>query len=152
MFVYYCNEEHYNNSLEEKSKSKAKSKSNYDDEYSKLTSYIKQLYVDNGHSVTNINWAMITAQIKNIKNSLETTYVWIRYTLWYMVEIKEVNLFDDYGGSILNLVKFYYVEAKDYWQKTKEIKELSDEFDFEDNVVVMKKSVPKKKYKEIDFD
>ena len=101
-------------------------------------------------------WAMIGAQLSNIVNEYKTKYSAIKYTLWYMVEIKGMNLFDDnFNGSILNLVGFYLDEAQQYWQQTDNIKKAIKDFDFNDNEIVISKHIgnnSKKIYNEIDMN
>ena len=44
--------------------------------------------------INQINWAMLTSQIKNMLDvNKDWNYSTIKYTLWYMCEIAHVNLF-----------------------------------------------------------
>lgn len=129
----FCNEECYNQFI---------SKDNTDNNpRRKLTDYIQELYVKNGYKKEYINWALISKQIKNIEKDLNINDNWIRYCLWYLVEIKEQSLFDEkYDGSILNLVPYSYVEARKYWEDIQRIKNAFDKIDFEDNTIDFRKA------------
>lgn len=78
----------------------------------------------------------------------------MQYVLWYMYEIIGVNLFaEESNGSIITLLPYYYQEAQDFFYKTEEIRELVENFEFEDKVVVIKKSrTEKSRYKEIGME
>lgn len=138
---YYCSEEHYE-LQQNKIKYKAP-KVKYDGEPNDrrlLTDYIQEIFVDNGWDKHDINWTLITAQIKNIqKENPKLNNNWIRYCLWYMRVIKGQNFFDEnFNGSILNLVPFVYLEAYDYWKETKNLKYKIEDFKFTDNTVIKK--------------
>jgi len=81
---------------------------------------------------------VISAQMKNyLVDGL--TYAGMRLTLDYLVNIKEVNLFNEqYAGSILNLIPFSYDEAKNFYVEkqviNKEIESKTDDF-FKDEIV-----------------
>ena len=111
----------------------------------KCTDYIQSLYMEQGYSKGSINWALIGSQLSNLlKENITWKYSTIKYTLWYMKEIKEMNLFDASQGSILNLVPFYVEEAKEYYYQTMEIKKELENFDFsEETKVVIRKSKSK---------
>ena len=52
----------------------------------KLTDYIQELYINQGYDKHDIDWKLITAQIKNfMKDDSSITYSGIKYTLWYLV-------------------------------------------------------------------
>ena len=100
--------------------------------YTKLNNYIQSLYLSQGYTKQQIPWKVITAQIKQIMSEDKTlNYAQIRYILWYMVEILQMNLFDDsFNGTILNLVPYYINEAREFCIKCKDIRQLAKEFDF----------------------
>ena len=53
--------------------------------------------------------------------------------------IKSQNFFDEnFNGSILNLVPFVYLEAYNYWKETKELKSKTEQFNLDENRVVIK--------------
>lgn len=138
---YYCNEEHYDlqrNKIKYKApKTKADGEPN---DRRLLTDYIQEIFVDGGWDKHDINWTLMTAQIKNIqKENPNLTYNWIRYCLWYMRVIKNQNFFDEnFNGSILNLVPFVYLEAYNYWKETKELKSKTEQFNLDENRVIVK--------------
>lgn len=132
---YYCNEEHYK-LQQNKIKYKAPKINNVGEPNERriLTDYIQEQYIKQGWDKHDINWKIITAQIKNMMDEDKNlTYSRIRYVLWYLIEIKEVNLFEEenFNGSILNLIPFSYQEAESYWKQTKAIKEAVKDLDYE---------------------
>lgn len=138
---YYCSEEHYNlqqNKIKYKApKTKADGEPN---DRRLLTDYIQEIFIDNGWDKHDINWTLMTAQIKNIqKENPKLNYNWIRYCLWYMKVIKGQNFFDEnFNGSILNLVPFVYLEAFNYWQETKGLKAKIENFTLNDTPRIIK--------------
>ena len=124
------------------------------EDYSKLLDYIQSLYLSQGYSKPQIPFKVITAQIKQIMTEDKTlTYAQLSYILKYMVEILELNLFnEEFNGSILNLVPYYINEAKEFCIKCKDIRKLANEFDFEDKVKVVKVGNREKKVEEMSFD
>lgn len=144
--IYYCNQECCTKQ-ENKSKYKpSKTKSNGEpNDRRLLTDYIQELYINEGWDKYSINWSLICKQIQNIqKDNPKLTYNWIRYVLWYLVEIKQQNLFGEFDGSILNLVPFTYIEAYNYWKQTKETKTAIQNFELNDNKCIVVKSINKK--------
>ena len=93
------------------------------------------------------------SQTKNILQEHEVwSYLTLKYILYYMYEVLELNLFsEESNGSILSLLPFYGIEAEKYFNQTKEIEKSIDEFDFNDNEIVIKKSCGGKKKKYIDI-
>ena len=93
------------------------------------------------------------SQTKNILQEHEVwSYLTLQYILYYMYEVLELNLFsEESNGSILSLLPFYGIEAEKYFNQTKEIEKSIDEFDFNDNEIVIKKSCGGKKKKYIDI-
>ena len=95
-----------------------------------LTDMLKSLYEAQGETV---NYPMVMSQCKNYIEQYGYNYGSIRYTLWYMINIKEINLFSDknYNGSVLNLVPYYYDEAKKYCEDSIKIRDNFKNFDFD---------------------
>ena len=90
-----------------------------------LTDLIKSLYDSCG--ITDINWGCEGNRIELIKKGnpdLNMTDEGIMKCLKYIVEIKMIDVFDNNGGSILNLVPYYYSEANIYDEQVKFIDEL----------------------------
>ena len=123
------------------------------EEYAKLLEYIQSLYIQQGYDKQQIPFKVITAQIKQIMTEDKTlTYAQVSYIIKYMVETLEMNLFDDsFNGTILNLVPYYINDAREFCLKCKEIKKLASEFDFSDDVRVVKVGNRSKKVKEMEF-
>ena len=139
---YYCNESCF---MKQQNKSKYKPKKDSDNiqvqERRKFTDYIQKLFLDNGYKDNgDVPWQLMMQQTKNMLADNPTwKYGGLRYTLYYMVEFAEINLFDDkFNGSILNLLPYYYEEAKDFYRQkamiNKEIDSKTDDF-FEDDIV-----------------
>ena len=123
------------------------------EEYSKLLDYIQSLYIQQGYNKQKIPFKVITAQIKQIITEDKTlTYAQVSYIIKYMVEILEMNLFDDsFNGTILNLVPYYINEAREFCIKCKDIRKMASEFDFEEKVRVVKVGNRDKKVEEMEF-
>lgn len=119
-----------------------------------LTDYIQEQYLNYGFERDMINWQMICKQIQNIqKENPKLNDDWIRYTLWYMIEIKQQNLFDDeFTGSILNLVPYAFTEAYKYWKNNKEVLKEFENFEPQPSKVVYIDNRVKRNNKDISFD
>ena len=120
------------------------------EELKSLKDYINNLYISNYYKS---NFELLSTQIENYMDTHEDArYSGIEYTLKYMVGTLEMNLFQDgYNGTILNLVPYYYNEARDFCIKCAEIKKLASEFDFDDKVRVVKVGNREKKVEEMEF-
>lgn len=150
---YYCNEEHYNLQLNKIKYKAPKTNANGEpDDRRMLTDYIQEQFVNQGWDKHDINWTLMTAQIKNIQEkNPNLNYNWIRYCLWYLVEIKKQNLFnEEFNGSILNLVPFVYTEAYNYWKETKSIKSQTQDYTEDKVIRVIKKKTDDNKIIEWD--
>jgi len=121
--------------------------------YKSLLDYIQSLYLSQGYSKPQIPFKVITAQIKQIMTEDKTlNYAQLSYVLKYMVEILEMNLFDDsFNGTILNLVPYYINEAKEFCIKCKDIRQLASDFDFTPNIRTVKVGNRDKKIKEMEW-
>ena len=121
--------------------------------YKSLLDYIQSLYLSQGYSKPQIPFKVITAQIKQIMTEDKTlNYAQLLYVLKYMIDILEMNLFDEsFNGTILNLVPYYINEAREFCIKCKDIRQLASEFDFEDKVRVVKVGNRDKKIKEMEW-
>lgn len=103
-------------------------------DYTKLTDYILTIYKECGWNKDSINWPMLTSQIKNQVKELSCTYNQIRYTLWYMKNICNVEwLNEDSNGSAISLVPYYIDKAKEFCIERKRLKGLIEEFDFDED-------------------
>lgn len=151
---YYCNEDCYNKIINKRNKAKTKYEPSESSDRRIYTDYIQKIYVDNGYDKSEINWTLLMSQTKNILQEHEVwSYTTLQYILYYMYEVLEINLFsEESNGSILSLVPFYGLEAEKYFNQTREIEKSIDEFDFNDNEVVIKKSCGGKKKKYIDLN
>ena len=122
--------------------------------YKSLLDYIQSLYLSQGYTKQQIPFKVITAQIKQIMTEDKTlNYNQLLYVIKYMVDILEMNLFDDsFNGTILNLVPYYINEAREFCIKCKDIRKMASEFDFEEKVRVVKVGNRSKKVEEMSFD
>lgn len=155
--VYYCNEDHYKLQKDKnKYKPKKELTSGEDNPRRLLLDYIQEIYVENGYDKHFINWKLITSFIKNMMGeNKDMKYAGMKYCLWYMKEIADVNLFDEQSNTIISLLPFYYEESKQYYIQSKEINDMIEEFEFKDDAVVINKSVDKNKnmrYNEINME
>jgi len=121
--------------------------------YKSLLDYIQSLYLSQGYTKQQIPFKVITAQIKQIMTEDKTlNYNQLLYVIKYMVDILEMNLFDDsFNGTILNLVPYYINEAREFCIKCKDIRKMASEFDFEEKVRVVKVGNREKKVEEMEF-
>jgi hypothetical protein len=150
---YYCDEECHQ-AMEDKNKKifkpiKESPRRTY-------TDFIQSLYISHGIDKRELGssfWAVISKQTDALIENYGTKYSSIQYTLWYMIEILGKNLIsDEYDGTILNLVGYYLDDAKKYYFQCQEIKKMVKEFEFDDNVIVIKKSGNVgNRYREIDI-
>ena len=150
---YYCNEECYNKVMAKRNKAKAKYEPIDPSDRRVYTDYILKIYLDNGYDKSEVPWTLLMSQTKNILQEHEVwSYLTLQYILYYMYEVLELNLFsEESNGSILSLLPFYGTEAEKQCNQTKEIEKSIDEFDFNDNDIVIKKSCGGKKKKYIDL-
>ena len=90
-----------------------------------------------------------------MKDDKNVTYGGIRYTLWYLVNIEDKNLFDsdNFNSSILNLVPTSYMKAKKYCEEMIKLKKEIEDFQFEDKIITIHKSFNNiRKRKDLTFD
>ena len=138
---YFCNEECYE--IHE-NKNKKKFTENNSSSLLEYKNYIQELYIKSGYNKSQLGssfWAMLMKQTTSLMQEYNIKYSTIKYVLWYMIEIKDMNLLGgDYDGTILNFVGYYSDEAKQYCNSCQEIKKMVKEFEFDDNVIIIKKS------------
>lgn len=141
---YYCDEYCFE-------KSKNKSDTSYAARLP-LTDYIQRLYLENGYNKSEINWQMICSQIANMmEKNKDYTYKGIGSTLYYMVTILEIDVFDCPTGSILNLVPINYKPTMDFGRQIKGIRKEVEDFDM--NYETQKIETNKKhKVSRLEFD
>ena len=125
----------HNDCLKEKEKQKNENKSDYD----KLIDYIYELY--NGHIPV-----FIFKQIKDYVNEYGMKYSGILLTLKYIYEELEIP-FDEENG--IGLVVYKYSECSKEWQRQQEINKAIEEFEFEENEVVVNKKINNKQWSKV---
>lgn len=155
--TYYCDVDCFNEKELTRVKAKEVHKPKSNSDRLALTNYIQLLFLEQGYDKSEIGWNMICSQIKNLMDNYADydgkhyTNGGIKYALWYMKEIEEVNLFNNEKGSILNLVPFYYDKSKRFWYECDNIKKKVKEIEFDDEIIVIKKSKRLPKNTEIDL-
>lgn len=122
-----------------------------------LTDWIQAYYIKQGWDKNDINWQMISAQLKNIEADNKISDAGVGYTLWYMSDIQGINLIadteDGYNGSVLNLVPFYIQDAQKFYNRSQAIKSSVEAFEFPEDKIIKSKPIKKPKQKvAVDFD
>lgn len=151
---YYCNEEHYISKQDDNSKD-IKCKPQDGSDRRKLTDYIQQVYLDCGYNKNDINWNLLMQQVKLMQDKYGYKYSGILLTLKYMKEIKGMDLIDKTTNSCLNLIEYYYNETKQSFIDKRKIEQALEDFEFKDEIKIMKKGVDKnihKWYNEIEIE
>lgn len=147
--MYYCNESCYQQAQDRKNHHTQKNyKSAKGTKREDCTDYIQLLYMEKGYTKSNIPWVLVGSQLKNILDNNPTwKYSGIKLTLQYMHKTLGMDMFYN-TGTPLNLVEYYYDEAKDWWIECRDIAKDVDEFEFDDETKVVKKNTfDDKKYK-----
>lgn len=138
---YYCNETHYLNKQDE-SRNDIKYKPQQGSSRRALTDFIQnEIYIKNGWNKKSINWNLLMQQVKSLQDKFGYKYSGILLTLKYLMDIKGMNLLNESNGNCLGLVEYYYDEAKQNYLETQAIKKEIENFDFNDNIKVIKKSI-----------
>ena len=154
--LYFCSIEHYKAQCnKERYKAPKTNSDGSTNDRRALTDYIQDYYISQGYDKHDINWQLITAQIKNQIDEYGFKYSGMLLTLKYMVDIKGMQLLNDRSNSIVSLIPFEYNNAKNNYIETQRIKKEVEAFDFNDKEIIVKKSIdkPKKKlYNSIDMN
>lgn len=90
--------------------SKIKDRQDYDNLLNVILAYFN-IEVPNG---------LILKQIKDYKENYNYTYAGINYCLWYITQIKNINLDIKYG---IAMVKYEYDKAKEYFEQQQRIQD-----------------------------
>jgi len=153
--TYYCDQECYDKQKKKSTHKPQKvTKSGKPNDRRRLTDYIMKLFLENGYEKSQIKWELQTAQLKNIMNEhKDWTNSQIQYVLKYMYEILGLDLFrNESNGSVLSLVPFYFNEASEFCIKSREIKKEVENFNFDDETVIIeKRNINNRSSKEIDI-
>ena len=152
--MYYCCLEHLNSANYNRLHKEQKNyKSVKGTDRRVATDYIVTLFTEKGIGEARIPWDLIGSQMKNLLDEHQDwNYMTLYYIMWYMHDILEMDLIDKKTLSPLNLVPYYYLEAKEYYLECAEINKNINEFVIKDPIV-MKASANKQKtrYKKITF-
>ena len=131
---YFCSEECRQHQINKDTyKAKSVKSDGVTNDRRKLTDYILELFLANGYERHQINWELQMAQLKNLMSEhKDWTYPQIQYVLKYMYEVAKANLFSiESNGSILSLVPFYFIEAREFAINNRDISRMVKEFDFD---------------------
>lgn len=154
---YYCSENHYLSMIEKKKNTTKHSyKSAEGTDRRHYSDVLQNLYVNQyGWNKKKINWQIIFSQTNNLlKSNPNWTYDTILYIVWYMQEILGMNLIcSESNWSPLSLVDYYAIDAEQYYNDCCEIEKSVENYEFDDNDIVVKSSKNNKiKYKPLTFD
>ena len=154
--LYFCNESEFDMYMKEINRVKLENRAKYKPDKVKsdgtvnprrlLTDAIKSIYVSSGYDKREIPWKMETAVMKNLMDNYKDyedkpyNERGIISCLEYMKDIEGMSLFTDSSNTILALVPFSYDKNKRYRYQCIEIKQAVANFEFDDNVIVIKKS------------
>lgn len=152
---YYCNENHYLSSLEKKKNTTKHSyKSVEGSDRRDYSDFIQDLYVNKyGWNKKKLNWQVIFSQTNNLLKANPTwTYETIKYIIWYMQEILELNLISaESHWSPLSLVDYYALDAEIYYNECEKVSQSAENYS-DDTIVIVKSKDKKIKYKPMEFD
>jgi len=166
--IYFCNESEFDIYMAEINRVKLENKKKYKPSKTKsdgavnprrtLSDYIQKLYIEQGFDNSDIPWKLIMSALKNMMDNYKDyddkpySYGGIRYCLWYMKNIEEINLFNELSNTILALVPFNYDKSKKYCIQCREIKEEVKNFNFDDETIIIeKRNINNRSSKEIDI-
>ena len=130
--------------------------------YAESTNYEKQLkFVDDlikkckelGYKPKEKDKSDLLSSLQRImRKNKEYKIATLEYMVEYLTNIKEYSLFNDERITILGAIEYNYHEAKDFYIKCEEIKKLAKEFDFSNNVKIVKVGNREKKVDYMSFD
>ena len=125
------------------------------DTYKELMNYIKEIYKK---SALKYNKFIVEHQIEELTEDTELdkglSYDWILYTLKYVYELSNDNVKNYQKIKVpVEIVPFYYDEARKYHDDMIKLQKEIDNFVFEDKVVTIYKNFDNtKKRKDLTFD
>ena len=125
------------------------------DNYKELMNYIKEIYKK---SALKYNKFIVEHQIEELTEDTELdkglSYDWILYTLKYVYELSNDNVKNYQKIKVpVEIVPFYYDEARKYHDEMIELQKEIDNFVFEDKVVTIYKNFTNtKQRRELTFD
>lgn len=125
------------------------------DTYKELMNYIKEIYKK---SALKYNKFIVEHQIEELTEDTELdkrlSYDWILYTLKYVYELSNDNVKNYQKIKVpVEIVLFYYGEARKYHDDMIKLQKEINNFVFEDKVVIIHKSFDNtKKRKDLTFD
>lgn len=125
------------------------------DNYKELMNYIKEIYKK---SALKYNKFIVEHQIEELTEDTELdkglSYNWILYTLKYVYELSNDNVKNYQKIKVpVEIVPFYYGEARKYHDEMIELQKEIDNFVFEDKVVTIYKNFNNtKQRRDLTFD
>ena len=146
--MYYCSENHYLSQLEKMKTNNVKHsyKSAEGTDRRDYSDYIQNLYIRYGWNKNKINWQIIFSQTNTLlKNNPNWSYETIKYILWYEEEIMGIQLITkESNWSPLSLVDYHALDAQLYWEECQNVIESVDNFDFNEEIKIIKNTENKK--------
>ena len=110
--------------------------------YRKLTDYLQEVYLQTvGYEPP---WALFMTQIKDIKKHYDINYDVILLVLKYMIQIEGIDITDK---DTLGLVPYYVDKTNQYIDKYKSVRQSIKNFQYDENVVTIKKQTAQRRYK-----
>ena len=110
--------------------------------YRKLTDYLQEVYLQTvGYEPP---WALFMTQIKDIKKNYDINYDVILLVLKYMIQIEGIDITDK---DTLGLVPYYVDKTNQYIDKYKSVRQSIKNFQYDENVVTIKKQTAQRRYK-----
>lgn len=101
-------------------------------DYTKMTDYIQELYLKRG--IDDPPWALLMTQVKDIVNKYGLSYIEILHILKYMVQIEGIDFTDK---DTLGLVPYYINKTDKYMVRYKEIKKITQDFQFDEKTIAV---------------
>ena len=98
-------------------------------DYRTLTDYIQSLY--SGMDVEP-PWALFAAQINNIKNTYNLSYIQILHILQYMTQMEDIDIRDK---DTLGLIPYFINRTDKYLADYKEKRKAIKDFEYNENVI-----------------
>lgn len=115
-----------------KSKPKKTSSNKEKSDYTKLTDFIQETYLNNNFEKEDIPWAYLSSQIGQITKAYSISYSDFLNILKYMVQIENIDFTD---RNTLGLVPYYIDKTNNYMLKYKQVKANVKKFQNSEKIV-----------------
>lgn len=118
-----------------KSKPKKTSSNKEKSDYTKLTDFIQETYLNNNFEKEDIPWAYLSSQIGQITKAYSISYSDFLNILKYMVQIENIDFTDK---NTLGLVPYYIDKTNQYVLKYKEVRDNIKNFEYNEKTIKIK--------------